>query len=448
MAGSLSSVLSIQITQATAAVATTSFAIPLIVGPTATGWSDVCHVYSSPAAMLTDGFITSSPEYIYALELVSQTVVPASFCVGKRAGSPVAQVDTFAVATLTSGHAYKITVNGTVYSYTAGGGDTQQVVLGALLTAILVGGAVTGAVTGSGSGALLTLTGASLGLAVTYSAIDSLLTHVLVTPAVGIQSDLTAIIAENNTWYGLVIAAASDADILQAASLIESLQKIFIAVSATTAIGTSSTSDVGSTLQAKGYKRTALIFSPANVNAGIDAAWAGGQLPQTPGSNNWAFKTLAGIAADVLTTTQQTTCIGTPVAGIAGKNVNIYQALGGVNCTMMGTMAGGAWIDQTVFVDWLQSTISTNVFSALVNATKIPFTDKGAAILVSAVRAAIDQGVVQGGIDGASPITLTVASVLSLSTVQRAQRIAPTITFSCRLSGAINDAVIAGTVTV
>lgn len=446
-------IVKINISQVTQAVAQASFSIPLIIGPTATSWggTDFVHSYFEPSSMLTDGFTTSSPEYIYALELFEQALTPDEFFVGHRT-TAVAQVDTFAVSTLATSHLYQFTLNGLAIAYTSGGSDTQQAILMALLAEIAnqypTDAPVTGAVTGSGSGALLTLTSAVAGAGVSYSAIDADLAHVLVTANNGIQDDLVNILSKSNDWYGIALCSNVDSDILQLAAAVEALKKIFIGVSNDSDIPTSATDDLASLLKGFSYKRSGLMYSPGSFNKGIEAAWLGGQLPQVPGSNNWAFQTLVGIEPDALTDNQVANLIGNPVAGIFAKNVNIYKVLGGKNVTQMGTMAGGQYIDITVGIDWLESTLQSNVFQALTSAAKIPYTDKGVGILLSAVKSAIDQGVVNGLIDGASPIVISAPAVLSVPIAQRANRIAPTISFSCRLSGAFNAVVVSGTVTV
>jgi hypothetical protein len=281
--------------------------------------------------------------------------------------------------------------------------------------------------------------------------IDPLLSLTNQTPAAGISSDLANILAQNSTWYGWTLASGSDAEIQQAAQWTEGNKKLFIPASTTSGIAsstyTANTTDVGSLLYRAGYKRTALLYSPAGAAQGAAAAWMGGQLPQVPGSNNWAFKNLNGITADSLTDTQRSNCVGTPVAGIAGKNVNVYIPVGGVNVTEMGTTASGQYIDITVGIDWLQANLQTNLYSLLVNSQKIPYTDAGVTTLMQAVRQTLDQGAVNGLIDGAS-ISVTAPAVLSVSTNQRANRIAPTVSFGCRLQGAFNSVVVSGTVTV
>lgn len=444
---SLDQLVQINISQQTAAVPQASFSIPLVVGPTEPT-SGTINAYTSAAGMLANGYTTSSPEYVYALELFEQPLTPTIFYVGYRQPA-VEQVDTITVNTATSGHIYEGLIQGEQWSYTATGLDTTSTIATAIASAInALSNPTWNAVAVS---AVVTITSTVPGLGFTDSqvTVDSKYTIANSTPNYGIQDDINGFIANaaGNAWYGMCGCEFTDADIEQAAALIESLKKIFIAVSATSAIATSSATDVGSILKGKSYKRTGLVYTPESTE-GKDAAWLGGQLPQVPGSNNWAFKTLFGCTPDALTANQQAILIGDPVGGVPGKNVNIYQTVGGVDITQMGTMAGGQFIDLTVGIDWLESQLQTNIYTALVESAKIPYTDTGVGVLISAVKAAIDQGVTNGLIDGSSPISISAPTVLSVPQNQRANRIAPTISFSCRLAGAFNAVVVSGTVTV
>jgi hypothetical protein len=369
----------------------------------------------------------------------------------------VAQIDTFAVGTLTIGHIYTFMLNGVAISYTSVLSDTQQIILGGLLTAI--GAAfptnppVTGAVTGTGSGALLTLTSSEAGLGVSYTAVDTQLTHVQTVANHGIADDLTAILnaPNGNLWYGLALCSNAAADIRQCAAFIETLKKIYIAASGDAAIPTTATTDIASVLQGKSYKRTALFYSPQSYNQGADAAWLGGQLPQTPGASTWKFKQLVGISPDAFTSNQRTILIGTP--GVTtGKGVNIYETVGGVNITEEGWTCGGQFIDITVFVDWLQSTMQTNIFSLLVQNPKIPYTDQGVTVVENAVRQTLKQGSDDGGNGGIDHTSIIVSTeaVADIPANTRAQRILPSgaVTFSCRLTGAFHFVYINGVVTV
>lgn len=451
----IDTLVNVNISQQTQAVQQASFSIPLIIGPTVPT-SGIVNAYTSPAGLLANGYTTSSPEYLYALEMFEQALSPTEIYVGKRT-TAVEQVDTIAVNSLTGvpGHVYSFKLNGTVISYTSGSGNVQQDILNGLNAAIAAAfptnPPVLGVETGTGGSALLTLTSTVPGQGVVYTNIDSELTHALVTANNGIQDDILAILADpqGNFWYGLVACQFTDADILQAAKLIETLKKMYIAISDTGAIVTSSVTDIASVLKGLSLKRTGLIYTAiANITEGKDAAWVGGQLPAVPGSNNWAYKQLVGCTPDTLTESQRAIAIGDPVAAVPGKNVNIYETIAGVSITEMGTMAGGQYIDITVGIDWLESTIQANILQALVNASKIPYTDKGTAVLLSAVQAALTQGEINGLIDPNSPVTVTAPAVLDVPASQRANRIAPTISFSCRLQGAFNAVIVNGTVTV
>lgn len=440
-------IVQVVISQETSAVPQPSFSIPLIMGPS-DRFVDLVRYYTSPSGYITDGGLITDPEFIYLSEAFEQALRPSQVGVGKFTAS-VAQVDTFAVNTIVSSHVYEFTLNGTLISYTAGGSETQQSILTALLAAIATAfptnPPVTGAVTGTGSGALLTLTSSVPGVAVVYTAVDSDLTHVAVTASHSIVSDIIALQAVSDIWYGLAITSHLASDIEQVANYIETQFKIFIASSSDAGILTSGSTDVASILKAASYKRTALLYSGIPAD-GPEAAWLGGQLPQVPGASTWKFKTLVGIAPDTFTPTQRTNVIGLP--GIPGKNANIYETVGGVPITEEGTMAGGQFIDLTVGIDWLQSTMQTNIYQLLVNAPKIPYTNKGISIIETAVRQTLDQGVANGLIDGTEPITITVPDVLSISDTDRAERLLPNVNFQCRLAGALHFVQVNGVVTV
>lgn len=432
------------ITLAAQTVPQASFSIPLIIGPTTVSWSttDYVHSYTDPASMLTDGYTTSDPEYKYALELYEQAITPSEFFVGYRT-TPVAQIDTITPTAINNTH-YIVTIDGTDYDYLSDGSATVAEIVAGLLA--LINADINAPCTATGSTTLiLTANAAGDGFATSVNA-NMALVHTTLNN--GIADDLNNILSKNNTWYGIILCSNTDNDIKQLSAAVEPLKKIFIGVSADTAIGTSSTTDLLSYLKGKSYNRSGLIFSPGSASDGVEAAWMGGQLPAVPGSNNWAYKSLAGISPDTLTDNQVSIVIGDPIAQIVGKNGNVYVVVGGVPITLMGQMVSGRFIDIQIGVDWLESTIQTNVFSALVNAAKIPYTDKGTDVLIQAVQSAIDTGVANGLIDGNSPISVSAPKVLSIPLLQRANRVAPTISYSCRLAGAINAVDIEGTVSV
>jgi hypothetical protein len=143
-------------------------------GDLTTGWyaplkGQTAFTNAGAQTLLLDG--SKNATFFGPVKVPNGTAAAPSFSLGS-----VAQTNTVSVNTVTASHVYAVTINGTAYSYTATGADTQQSILTALNSAIGVT-TVSGVVTGTGGSALLTLTAITSGTAVTYTAVDSLLTQ-------------------------------------------------------------------------------------------------------------------------------------------------------------------------------------------------------------------------------------------------------------------------------
>ena len=109
---------------------------------------------------------------------------------------------------------------------------------------------------------------------------------------------------------------------------------------------------------------------------------------------------------------------------------------------------GGEWIDVMVFVDWLEARLRERIWFRLANSKKIPFTQAGATIIETEVRAQLQEGVRVGGLaDNPAPV-VRVPDILTIAPNMRAQRIFDGIEFEGRLAGAIHYLVVRGVVTV
>lgn len=436
---SINTIVTITITKGTQAVAVQSFGVATIFGPSARFMEPIKYYGSTFATdMIADGFLVSDPEYIFATTLMSQTPRPVQFGVSHYTVS-VAQVDTFGINTLTTGHPYVLTLNGTVLTYTALGGDTQQAILGQLLTQALAisPAVVSGSVSGSGSGALLTLTSTVSGQAVAYTAIDADLTHVALTPNHSIVSDIQTCQASDDTWYGVLVTSHLSGDIEQVAAYIQTQLKVYGTSSADANILTTSTTDLASVLKGKAYTRTFLEYHATPAD-GIEAGWIGRMFPTIPGAANWNFKTNVGITPDNLNTTQ--------INNAQGKNCNVYVTIGGVNIQTKGVVSSGEYIDVTILIDWITATMQGNVYSILVNNDKIPYTNKGIGAVENGVSQTLQQAQDNGGISAGWVVTAP-----DISQVPQADKIARTlngVVFTATLAGAINNVNIQGFVGV
>ena len=460
MASALDQIVNIVITQETRSIPTPSFNIPLIMGPNlaqGTG-TNLIQEFSSPSDLLGPGtgFSTSSPEYIYAVQLFSNTLVPPSFYVGYRAPA-TAQVDTFSVNTISSGHTYTMIVNGATGSYTASGGDTAETILSGLLTSLDTYAGFTGIASGVTGATTLVVTANVAGAGYVVGAVDSKLTHVASTPSHGIVDDMTSIMllpeGVGDKWYAWMVVGNSDVDAEQGAAWTETQTKIFAVASGDASIDSSSTSDLASVLKGHGYTRTFLMYSPTTYANGIEAGLVGGQLPQTPGTSTWKFKQCGSITPDSFTSTSRLRLIGNQGDFTSSKGVNIYETVGSVPITEEGWMCGGQYIDITVGIDWLRANMQNGIFTLLATLPKVPYTNKGIAAVEAVVKQwlklASDEIGGTGFIDSTS-IQVWVEDVNSITTANRAARVLPSnaINFTARLAGAFHFVTISGNVSV
>ena len=251
---------------------------------------------------------------------------------------------------------------------------------------------------------------------------------------------LEAIQQVNNKWYALTCESHAKADILLLAASIEAKKKIYVASTDDLDVKTSAVDDVATLLKNGTYFRTALIWSATADTEFPECAWVGYQLQEAPGSNTWAYKSLSGVTISSISTNESSL--------IHDKNASTYETVGGVNRTVGGATSGGEWIDIMVFVDWLEARMSERIWFRLANSKKIPYTQAGATIIETEVRAQLREGQRAGGIaDAPAPVVIT-PDVLTISQNARAGRNFEGMKFEARLAGAIHFVKIAGTVTV
>lgn len=254
----------------------------------------------------------------------------------------------------------------------------------------------------------------------------------------GIVADITAIRAINDDWYGLCMTNQGKAVITAAAAHIETLKKVMCVSSLDSDIWTSASDDLASTLETAGYARTMLIYHyKANVQF-PGAAWMGKALPYEPGSITWKFKTLAGVDYMTLTPTQ--------VAYLKAKHCNWYEQVAGISITQEGWTGAAEWMDVVNGTDFVCARMQEYIFSALANAKKVPYTDKGVGVIENPIWAVLRLAVKKDILVDDEDLTVIVPAVADVSSVDRGNRILPDCYFNGRLAGAIHSVVLSGTV--
>ncbi len=423
----LDSIIQIQINRETTAVSTASFQIPLVLA-TFTNFAERTRTYTDFDAV-ADDFNSTDNVYKIAQRLFGQDGVrPPSIIVGRRQVNSAVFTPTVADSTV-----YSVTLNGTTYNFTSGVGATATTIVTGLKAAI-------GSPTGITVGGTTTLTLAPTVAGTPWSVGASTnLVQANGTPTETWVEALDAVTNVTNAWYALIAETHVSADIMALAASIQPRHKIYLTSTADAATITTATTDPASLLKAGGFSRTAIIYLPTADAEYPEAAWAGSQLPRTPGSNDWDFKRANLVTVSVLTDTQR--------ANLRSKNANMYTTVAGVNIFQDGNMSTGVSdaIDIIIGIDWTYARMQEAIYSRLVNLLKVPYTRNGFLIIESEMRSVLSQGQANGLYD--SGWTVTSPDPLTISANQRIQRVAGDFLFTARLQGSVRVVTIVGTVT-
>lgn len=447
---SLREIVNVVITRQTTALPRESFGIPMIAGPNA-NFTERLRYYTDLSSVADDVHGgTSAPEYLAASDVFSQNPRVSRLAIGHILGNVVITDD---AGTYTAGNII-VNVNGTDVNEPF---DTDKdTTLTNLATSIQALSDVSTAVYAAGPHTITITPVAGTLLAVTTDLTGITGTMTMTTSATATESitdALNNINDEQSNWYGFVITSRTQSDQLEAAAWAETQTKIFSVASAEAdIIGVSDASDTTSLaaqLKAAGYDRTFGIYNADVTNDYADAAYLGRILPYDPGTYTAMFKRLAGITIDDLTPTQSTNA--------RDKNFNVYEEIGDASIAREGVVSSGEFIDVIIFIDWLAAEITTNVYSALVNNLKVPYTDAGITLIENGVIQALQVGQNRGGI---SPhafdsddlriggFSTSVPALENVSSVDKANRTLNDVTFVAYLAGAIHAVQINGIVTV
>lgn len=261
-----------------------------------------------------------------------------------------------------------------------------------------------------------------------------------VTTDPGIVTDLTAVVAADPNFYGILSDSQSLAEVEALAASVEAQTYIYIYNNSDTAnANPSSTTDVMYVLKNSAYERTSGLFAQSQLLCYSAAAWMGRMFPTIAGSENWAFKTLASIPADALTTAQ--------IHAVENKNASIYTALAGLNLTQFGKTPGGEWIDIVRGTDALTNAMQIGILALQANSLKVPFTDAGVDMYRNVIVGTLKQFTDTGFIASSPAPTVSLPKVAALTSTSKSSRNLPLVSFAAVLAGAINSTTINGVLT-
>lgn len=445
---SLSQLINVQISANTVLPTAAGFGVPAAV-VYHTHNTDRIRYYTDLTGVTGDGHTVNGPTYKMVSKAFSQTPRPVKCAVIRKSNPPI-QVLTLTCTSALAGEQYTATfVDSAGASHTLGVASTgvpatDGASVATAITAFTLAGCT---VTHSGAAVTLTQTAGNpldvQGLNVMSAAGSPLFTFLDTTADEGVASDLAAAYAADPTgWYGFSLDSMSKAECVAAVAFAEANGKIFAGNNSDTICGTSSTADIFSATQTTADARSYIQFSGSQLQSYAGMAILGNRLPVDPGSDTWAYKTLATVPTDVLSATQ--------ITNLTAKNANYYVAYKSVPITFPGVSPAGEYLDIVRGVDWLTDDIQTDVFALLVGSQKVPYTDFGVDQIVSVVKADLKAAIRVGFLDGGDETTpapaVTAPTVASQSASNRAKRIFPGIAFSAKLAGAIHTLTINGVV--
>ncbi|MGD8188570.1 DUF3383 family protein [Brevibacillus ginsengisoli] len=261
--------------------------------------------------------------------------------------------------------------------------------------------------------------------------------------------------AANNDWYSSYVVNATSADIAAVAAAVESMipTSAYFYTTNDDAVKTGATGNIMETLKNAGYKHTGGLYSTTPHAAVALMGYAmGANTGLTNSAYTLAYKTLVGVDPEPLSTTE--------AQKILSMNGNVYTKYGNnYKLLVQGTMADGTHFDEVLNLDMLTAEIQIGATNALVISKKIPQTEDGNSLLLSAIEEQCEKSVRRGaiapGVWKASPIlSLQTGDMLSKgylvlsgriadqSQDDRDARKAPSIYVPVKLAGAIEHAVI------
>jgi hypothetical protein len=299
----------------------------------------------------------------------------------------------------------------------------------------------------------VTLYGANAAVAVTVSGGATQPTMQFTSEAIPADPDWTTALAkikeQNADWYAISVSARMMANQQECAQWIQANGKLGILTSGDDLLPNAETGDIAAWAKLNNLDRVAVFYHPdakladdsADALAAADpvpeAAYFGKMLTKQPGAATWKFKELQSVPTYELSQGQ--------VKNVEDKNATWYMSTADVPMTSNGQVAGGEYIDVIHGLDWLKARIQNLVFTALAGVDKVPFTDEGIQMVVSPLKAALEEAK-KNGILASYEVEYPAAA--DVSATDKGQRFLPDVDFTGVLAGAIHSTKIRGVVTL
>ncbi len=401
------------------------------------GWANhEVRQYTSYAALAADSDIKPASNVIEMAEKIfAQTPAVGNVYVARSDdGTPLPQISqlTYNTVPLVSGQDVEVFIGGVSIgsvSWTTDNDTTMDTVAALIQTESEVATAVASAVDSVDKNTI-TITGAVDGVSFTVSSevqtgatVDESIVASVTQAAENLlsSSDITSILANDDSWFAYVHDFTANADHEIAAAACAAAKKFsgFSFFAATPNLGTN------------------LAFSIYSDDR-ADCSWMSAMLGRTVGSYNPAYMTLELTDANVVSTAKETE--------LRAAYANQYSSIAGVDVTYNGRAANGGWIDTYIGALWLEKRIQEAIFASLVANEKLPYDNAGIAAIGSTLYTVLQQAENQGVISASPKFTVNVPLASSVSPIDRSNRILNGISFTAYSGAGINRVQINGTI--
>lgn len=280
--------------------------------------------------------------------------------------------------------------------------------------------------------------------------VDVLVAKSTTTPT---AANLTTINTNDDSWYFLTVAMSTgiltNSEFQAIAGWVEAKVKMFGYTDRDVTVPTATTTDISAVNKSK-YHRTFTVYDSDDFFAHVSvmARLATVNYLGLNTAITTKFKRLPTITPERLSLAKATF--------IRGKNANYYAYYSETPMFAEGKMLDGAWLDDVHSSDWFQNALQTAIFNSLVMAGgKVPQTDAGVSILISAARKVAEQarlsgvlatgnwrgddiGVLKNGDYMSAGYIFQVGKVADMTAADQSARKSPVITFCGLLAGAIH----------
>lgn len=200
--------------------------------------------------------------------------------------------------------------------------------------------------------------------------------------------------------------------------------------------------------QTKFYATTTELLDPSTIGKFLrtytqtnkdDETYAGERVAAhmmqfEPGTADWQFKTIAGLAPAGYKSTE--------VTGLEAKNGNTYIRLGGVEITSNGVMLSGEYADILQASDLVQARVTEGVYAVLVRNKKVNFDQLGLNKIEAGIVASLESlpdGVIAVNAAGKRMYKVTMPTSSQVSADDKRNRILKNIQVMVTVAGAVNQ---------